>query len=104
MPPVMGDGQAVVGVTVKQAQAPMQSLNPQDQVHLVIVPAVRCPTRTRPPLVVTGSVLSASIPGSVRDPERWMCWWRRSDSGCVGVGGLVGAGHHRAGSQELTAC
>ena len=59
--PVVGDGQAVVGVTVKQAQAPMQSLNPQDQVHLVISP----PTGVDPdkaPLVVTGSVLSATSP------------------------------------------
>ena len=39
----------------------MQSLNPQDQVHLVISP----PTGADPdkaPLVVTGSVLSATSP------------------------------------------
>jgi len=60
---VVGEGQAVVGVTVKQEQAPMQTLNPQDQVHLVIAPPSGA-DQDKPPVVVTGAVLSATSANS----------------------------------------
>ncbi len=60
---VVGEGQAVVGVTVKQEQAPMQTLNAQDQVHLVIAPPSGA-DQDKPPVVVTGAVLSATSANS----------------------------------------
>jgi hypothetical protein len=60
---VVGEGQAVVGVTVKQEQAPMQTLNPQDRVHLVMAPPSGA-DQDKPPLVVTGAVLSATAANS----------------------------------------
>ena len=56
---VMGAGQAVVGVAVKQSQVPMESLHPRDQVRMVLSPPSGSDPGTAPP-VVTGTVLSTS--------------------------------------------
>jgi acetyl-CoA carboxylase carboxyltransferase component len=60
---VMGAGQAVVGVTVKQPQAPMESLHPRDEVRMVLSPPSGSDPGTAPP-VVTGTVLSTSTADS----------------------------------------
>jgi hypothetical protein len=60
--PVMGAGQAVVGVTVKQPQVPMESLHPRDQIRMVVSPPSGSDPGTAP--VVTGMVLSTTTPDS----------------------------------------